>query len=279
MHPGLKKLQESLELRSVSEDRFEGDGNVDSGGRIYGGQVMAQALTAMYQSIPGHLSVHCMQANFLRAGDLAVPVEYRVRRDRDGKSYAARSVAAVQHGREIFTAMASFHCDEQGPAHQLSMPEVPGPQGWVPESQRMKQFVGDSKYAWPVEIRLLDPMSLVAPEVNAPHLRAWLRAADACSDDMRFHQAVFAYASDNPILVPALYPHALTPFTDGAMLATLNHSLWLHRPFRMDDWVLMDVSSDITGSGRAMGRASVFTAKGELVATVVQEGVLRYKPS
>ena len=278
-HPGFAQLLNSLALQPIDDDCFSGVGNVDSGGRVYGGQVLAQAVIAAYHSVGGGQFMHVLQSSFLLPGDLQAPLEYRVTRLRDGRSFCARRVDAWQHGSIIFTANVSFHVAELGPAHGDTMPQVPQPEALVDERERIAALFPDNPYAWPVEYRHIAPMSLVEPTCLPPRAQVWFRAADAVPGSRALHDAVFAYASDNPIMLPALNAHGITPFMPDVMLATLNHAIWFHGPIAMDDWSLFDGHSDFTGGGRGMGRGRVFSRDGVLRASVMQEGLLRSRPS
>lgn len=291
MHQGLTDLLHSLTLNKIeltvtsepSMQSFTGYATDDSGDRIYGGQVMAQALSATQQTVTGDAEMHAMHCYFLRMGDIAVPIEYRVETVRNGRSFSTRNVVAMQHNKTIFQASVSFQIPEQGVSHQALMPNVTAPEKLLSEQTRIDEFFEAStrknQYGWPIDIRYVDPVDLNNPIEKKPTERVWIKASDTLPENTSYatHQQLLAYASDNPILMPAFNPHALTPMQPDVIAVTLNHSLWIHQPFRADEWLLFDVKSDFAGGGRGMGRAKIFSRDGKLVASAMQEGLVRIR--
>lgn len=293
MRTGLQNILNSLRLEPVittgNDDtiaQFTGSGSDDSGDRIYGGQVMAQAISAAQQTVDPDFKLHSMHSSFLRQGALDKTITYEVNSVRNGRSFLTRNIVALQQSvkgieRPIFSATLSFHINEGGPSHTAVMPTAPKPENLVSEKQRIAEFftqIGrDADYDWPIDVRFVDPPNLANPTARPPHALVWIKTTDKLPDDDTIQRQMFAYASDNPILLPAFYPHSITPFTPGVMAATLSHSIWIHQPFRIDDWLLFEVDSDFTGGGRGMGRAKVFDSQGRLVASAVQEGLVRVR--
>lgn len=288
MTTGLENILQSLTLNRLDSDgtvtRFTGSGSDDSGDRIYGGQVMAQAMSAAQQTVDPAYQLHAMHSSFLRQGALDRVITYEVDAVRDGRSFLTRNIVALQQNdsgvaRPIFSATLSFHKHENGPQHAVPMPDAPAADTLISEKQRIADFfdrIGrSSDYDWPIDVRIVDPIDLEDPQPRAPRSLSWIKTTHALPDDDAIHRQMFAYASDNPILLPAFYPHGITPFSPNVMAATLSHSIWIHRPLKIDQWLLFEVDSDITGNGRGMGRARVFNTDGELVASAVQEGLVR----
>ncbi len=283
MADGITQLLNSLQLQLTADSgeqaSYSGRGSDDSGGRIYGGQVLAQALAAMQNTTDEALLAHSVHAYFLRPGELNTDIEYRVDKLRDGRSFSTRAVTALQNGTVIFTASSSFQRPEQGLEHAIDMPATIGPENLVNEQQRIAELFAkrdrSNDYTWPIDIRYVDPPDLEHPSPRPPRQLVWVRARGKLPPAQTVHQQLLAYASDNPILVPAFNPHGLGPLAENVIAATISHSLWLHRPCQVDEWLLFDVSSDITTSGRGMGQARIFNRAGELVASAVQEGLVR----
>lgn len=275
MNKALQELIDDNRLEKLDVYLFRGRATHDSGQRIYGGQVMAQAISAAQQSIEEKFVLHSFHCYFLRMGDPALPVIYDVDPIRDGRSFVTRRVVAKQKGRAIFNCSMSFQVYEQGLSHQAVMPQVIGPENLTSDEVLFDSVAPDSDYGWPIELRQVDPMSFDSPQAKEPLSYTWFKSASALPDDLNLHQQLLAYASDNPILVTALRPHALTAFSPGLMTATLDHALWFHRPFKIDDWLLFEARSDSVGGGRGISHGKVFNRQGELVASAMQEGLVR----
>ena len=272
-----------LDLEPIEHDIFRGTSRDIGTGRIYGGQVMAQALVAAARTVDEDRLAHSMHGYFILPGDLTIPVVYFVDRLRDGRSFTTRRVTAIQHGRAIFNLSASFHGPEDGVEHQATMPEAPSPESVRPEvvllremaeriPERLRDVLTQDR---PLDIRPIDPIDPFDPDPHPPARRFWVRARGEVGDHPLNHQAVLAYASDYGLLGAALQPHALSYRNPDVMVASLDHSLWFHRPFRVDEWLLYDVDSPVAFGARGFCRGAYFTRSGDLVASVAQEGLVR----
>jgi acyl-CoA thioesterase II len=278
----LHDLLDHLTLERLEEDRFQGESRSLGGKSVFGGQVLGQALLAADATVEGRRA-HSLHAYFLLAGDPNAPIVYEVERIRDGRSFATRRVVAVQHGRRIFNMAVSFQVAEEGLDHHLPMPDVPGPEGLLsgPElyrqiADRLPEKRRESLIAErPIDLRPVQPRDLLNPERRPPQRQVWFRAAGALPDDPVLHQAMLAYASDFTLLGTALFPHGLSFFNPGVQALSLDHAMWFHRPFRMDEWLLYSMDSPSASAGRGLGRGSIFTRDGLLIASVAQEGVIR----
>ena len=273
-----------LDLEAIGGSTFVGRNRDLGAGRIYGGQVLAQALVAARRTIPqADREAHSLHAYFILEGDLAEPVTYFVDILRDGRSFVTRNVSALQHGRTIFTLSASFHRTESGLAHQLPMPDVPPPEELRPDlellreeahriPQRLRPVLTQDR---PVDFRSVLEYRPFDPRPVPPVQRMWVRTLGALGDAAVQHQAALAYASDYGVLATALRPHGRHVRDPGLMVASLDHSIWFHRPFRADEWLLYSMDSPVTHGGRGFARGTFFTRDGTLVASVAQEGLLR----
>jgi len=272
-----------LDLEPIEHNIYRGRNRDIGTGRIYGGQVLAQSLVAARRTVDEERPAHSLHGYFILPGDLEVPVVYFVERLRDGRSYTTRRVTAIQHGRAIFNLSASFHASEPGPSHQIPMPDVPPPEALESELARIRaradEIPDDQRPVLtqdrPLDFRPVESRDPFEPGPTEPRRRTWIRAIGEIGDRARHHQAVLAYASDYGMLGAALQPHGVTFRAPDVMVASLDHSIWFHRPFRADDWLLYDVDSPASCGGRGFVRGTFFTRKGELVASVAQEGVVR----
>jgi acyl-CoA thioesterase-2 len=280
----LKDLLDHLTLEPLGNDRFRGESRSVGGKSVFGGQVLGQALLAADATVEGRRA-HSLHAYFLLAGDPQAPIVYEVERIRDGRSFATRRVVAVQHGRAIFNMAVSFQVDEEGLDHHAAMPDVPGPEGLPSGSELYRQIADqlpenrrDALTAErPIELRPVRPRDLLNPERRPPQRQVWLRTVGALPDDPALHQAMLAFASDFTLLGTALYPHGLSFFNPEVQALSLDHAMWFHRSFRMDDWLLYAMDSPSASAGRGLGRGSIFTRDGRLVASVAQEGLIRLR--
>lgn len=272
-----------LDVEEIDTDLYRGSRQPGGRGRVFGGQVIAQALQAAQRSVEGK-DAHSLHAYFMRPGDENFPIIYRVTRDFDGRSFATRRVVAVQKGQPILNLAASFQMPEEGLHHQDAMPDVPGPEtlkserelrlaiaDQVPEKYR--DFFTRRQNA--IEMRPLYPRRWFAPEKRAPSNAAWFRTAAAIGDDPAVHRAALAYASDMALLATSMMPHGVNWLTPEMQTASLDHALWIHEPFRADKWLLYTTDSPWAGHARGMNRGSIFTQDGRLVATTAQEGLIR----
>ncbi len=278
MNQVLQELIRDNQLELIDTNLFRGRASHDSGGRIYGGQVMAQSISAAQQSVDRQFVLHSMHAYFLRMGDPAKAVIYELEPIRDGRSYATRRIVAKQNGVAIYNCSLSFQVPEPGFDHQAKMPAVPAAETLTSDAELYQPLMPDGDYGWPMEFHQVAPMNFLAPQAMEPVSYTWFKTADPIADDPHLHQQLLAYASDNPILTTALRPHGVTHFSPGIMVATIDHALWFHRPFRVDEWLLYEVHSDSASGGRGLSRGKIFNQRGELVASACQEGVLRQRP-
>lgn len=285
MSSALQDLLDLLDLEPIEHNIYRGRNRDIGSGRVYGGQVLAQALIAAARTVEEGRTAHSLHGYFILPGDLDVPIVYFVDRLRDGKSFTTRRVVGIQHGRAIFEMAASFQVAEEGPDHQAEMPEVPGPEGLPDELERVRRVADRiperlrAVYTQdrPVEFRPVDPVDFFQPERREPVKHVWIRAAGTMPDDRVQHQAVLAYASDYGLLGTALLPHGLSYQQPRLQAATLDHALWFHRPFRVDEWLLYATDSPSASGARGFTRGSLFTRGGTLAASVTQEGLTRVR--
>ena len=278
-------LLETLDLEQLEVNLFRGRSPQVGWQRVFGGQVVAQALVAATRTVQD-LPVHSLHGYFLVGGDPTVPIIFEVDRIRDGKSYVTRRVVAIQHGRAIFSMSASFHAPEPDSlTHQVTMPDVPQPES-LPSQTELKDAFSDRapdavKRYWErqraLELRPVDFRHYVTRETLPPHQNVWLKATDTLPDDPAIHAAVLAYASDMTLLDTALFAHGKSVFDRDLQLASLDHSIWFHRPFRADEWLLYAQDSPTSFGARGFTRGSIYSQSGVLVASTTQEGVIRRK--
>ncbi|MGA2225936.1 MAG: acyl-CoA thioesterase II [Syntrophobacteraceae bacterium] len=280
----LEELLQLLKLEQIEENIFRGQSQDLGFGNVYGGQVLGQALSAAYQTVPPERRAHSLHAYFLRHGDVEKPIVYNVECIRDGKSFTTRRVVAIQKGRPTFSMAASFQIDEPGFDHQDHMPSVPGPDGLTSELELVNRIADQIpplireklQCRRPIEVRPVNPMNLFAPEKREPLRYHWVRAIDKMPDDPSAHQYLLAYASDYGLMGTSLYPHAQSFWQPAMQSASLDHAMWFHRRFRMDDWLLYEMQSPNAFNARGLGYGKIFNRQGLLVATVAQEGLIRY---
>ncbi len=279
----LEQLVELLSLEQIEVNLFRGRTQDLGWGQVFGGHVLGQALSAAAQTVPADRFVHSLHGYFLLPGDVDHPIIYDVDRIRNGGSFTTRRIKAIQHGDAIFSMSVSFHQDEQGFDHQDDMPEVDGPEGLasqtelarrtadqLPESMR-DRFTAES----PIEIRPVDPMNYLDPDVREPESAVWYRSRGTLPDERAVHRYLLAYASDFDFLATAMYPHGVSWLTPGIQMASLDHSMWYHRPFRFDEWVLHVIESPSAAGGRGIVRGRMFDTDGQMIAATAQEGLIR----
>jgi acyl-CoA thioesterase II len=282
----LEELLKLLKLEKIEENIFRGQSQDLGFGNVFGGQVLGQALSAASQTVPEGRLAHSLHGYFMRAGDATRPIVYTVDCIRDGKSFTTRRVVAVQKGRAIFSMAASFQIDEPGFDHQDEMPEVKGPDGLEPEIVMARKLADNIPAGIrekilcekPIEIRHVDPVNPLQPEKKPPERYVWFRAIDVLPQDRAVNQYLLAYASDFNLVGTALYPHGRTFWDPQMQTASLDHAMWFYRDFRMDDWMLYAMQSPSASRARGLAIGRVFTNDGRLVATVAQEGLVRYHP-
>jgi len=282
VNPSLEAVIGLLDLERLEDNLFRGESHDIGAPQVFGGQVLGQALSAAHCTVESR-TPHSLHAYFLRPGDFNQPVVYQVERSRDGGSYSNRRVVAVQHGRPILNLAASFHAEEEGFDHQVEMPRVAGPEGLtksidiqdsiidkVPE--KMRRLLAHRP---PLEFRPVEPPKFIDPAARAPRKHVWMRAWDHLPDDPELHRNLLTYVSDYELLGTATLPHELDFSTRPVQMASIDHALWFHRPFRVDEWLLYACDSPTSHGGRGFTRGQFFTRSGELVASTAQEGVIR----
>jgi acyl-CoA thioesterase II len=285
MSDALDQLLDLLNLEQIEVNIFRGRSPDERVQRVFGGQVAGQALVAAGRTVPADRPVHSMHAYFIRPGDPSVPLVYTVDRTRDGRSFTTRRVTAIQHGKPIFTLSASFHRPETGYEHATPMPAVRRPDELRSNAERLAEALGGPLPASfkesPIELRSVGPLSIEL--ARNPALRAagdhsnlvWVRVTEALPDDPLLHVCLMTYISDLTLLETALLEHGASWYDGRSSGASLDHAMWFHRPFRADQWLLYAQESPIASGGRVFARGEVFTAGGDLVVSVVQEGLIR----
>lgn len=273
-----------LELKPLGEDRFEGPRRRDGVGRVFGGQVIAQALMAAQATVPEDRPAHSLHAYFLRGGSEEQPVEYRVERGFDGGSFSNRRLTALQEERQILSCSASFHRREDGPHHQaVAMPQVPPPDELEPEHAVLERYRAEIEAhapriilrPRPIEVRSVNPTGLLSRTSAAPEQQVWFRARAPLPDDPRIHRAVIAYFSDMRLMATCLLPHGLAFARGDVRGASLDHAIWFHEDARADQWLLYAMESPWSGHARGLNHGRIFTRDGRLLASTAQEGMFR----
>ncbi|MCG7537856.1 acyl-CoA thioesterase II [Pseudoalteromonas sp. OOF1S-7] len=285
MSQALQGLLDLLQLEEIEQGIYRGQSQDLGFPQVFGGQVMGQALSAAKYTLPAGRYVHSLHSYFLRPGDASKPIVYDVENIRDGRSFSTRRVSAIQYGKPIFYMTASFQGDEPGLSHQSEMPDVPGPEALrsslefyqdkadlIPEPLRAK-----FTQPMPIEMRPVEFHNPFQPEVMESTRHVWFKANGAMPDDRRIHNYLLAYASDFEFLPTALQPHGVSFMQRNMQVATIDHAMWFHRPFRMDEWLLYSVDSPSASNGRGLVRGQFFNRQGELVASTIQEGVMRQR--
>ncbi|GLY42406.1 acyl-CoA thioesterase II [Amycolatopsis sp. NBRC 101858] len=277
--PVLDRLIALLDLEKIEENIFRGVSPAHSPVRVFGGQVAGQALVAAGRTVPDERRVHSLHAYFIRGGDPSVPIIYEVDRIRDGRSFTTRRVIAIQHGKAIFSLSASFQKDEPGIEHAEEMPEgVPAPETLPTLMERAEGYaIGAHSRPRPIDVRYVNEPPWVTRETGERPARnqVWMRADGKLPDQQLLHVCVLTYASDMTLLDSVLARHGVYWDTDKVLGASLDHALWFHRPFRADEWFLYDSASPTASGARGLATGRFFGADGTLIATVVQEGLLR----
>ena len=285
MSKPLQELLSLLQLEKLEEGLYRGESENLGLPQVYGGQVIGQALSAARYTVDAGRTVHSFHSYFLYPGDPEKPIIYDVENLRDGRSFSTRRVKAIQNGRPIFYLTASYHGEAPGFEHQKTMPDVPGPENFASESElaeqiahllppQVKKILCGEK---PIEMRPVTVINPLKPEKAEPKQYLWIRANGAMPDNQLIHQYLLAYASDWGFLVTALHPHEVTLMTPKFQVATIDHSIWFHRPLKMDEWLLYAIESPTASNTRGLVRGEIYNQRGDLVASAVQEGVMRFK--
>jgi len=273
-----------IEAEQVGESRFRSPGRSDARSRTFGGALVAQALLAAGRTVGAGRSPHSLHGHFLRPGEAAAPTEYRVTVVRDGAAYSTREVVALQQGRATFALTASFHVPEDGWEHQLPRLDAPAPEDLPPLEEAtagaaaaVRDWAARLPHRRTFDLRFAGDPARVAAELGpgAPRQRFWLRSRTPLPDDPLLHRCAVAYASDMLLLSTSLAPHASALTTGGVTAASLDHAVWFHAPARADDWLFYDQDSSWAGGGRALCHGRIFDRAGGLVATVMQEAMIR----
>lgn len=279
----IEQLIDLLNLEEIEKNHYRATSPSEGWQRVYGGQVLGQALVAASQTVENDRQPHSLHGYFLRPGDMKVPILYKVDRIRDGKSFTTRRVVAIQHGQAIFSMSISFQVVEDGLSHQFDMPDAPPPEAVRDELDIRKElmtkhpelFEGHPLTTRPIEFRPIDPADLFNPVKQAPRQMAWMRTRGVLPDDPRLHQCVLAYLSDWSLLDTATLPHGISYLQHNIQMASLDHAMWFHRPFRADEWLLYVQDSPSASGARGFNRGLIYSRDGALVASATQEGLMR----
>lgn len=283
----LQQLFNHLELETIDENLYRTAHQNEGWVRVFGGQVLAQALLSASRTVAPERHVHSLHAYFLRPGDLKHPIIFQVDRIRDGKSFTTRRVVAIQHGKAILNMSCSFQIPEPGLSHQAVMPDVPPPEECADRAamaERFRDSITDDMLArfsrqFAIDLRHVDINSLFDNSPKEPATSVWFRLNTKLPDDYAFHAHLLAYTSDMTLLQTCLRPHGQSLFDPQLQIASLDHAMWFHRPFRMDEWLLYSQDSPSSAHARGFSRGSIFTRDGILVASVTQEGLMRLHQS
>ena len=281
--PVVNELIDLLTLERLEENLFRGQSRDIGTKYVFGGQVLGQALSAAQQTVDDARTVHSLHAYFLRAGDIEAPIIFDVDRSRDGHSFSVRRVTAIQHGKPILVFAASFQKQEPGVEHQFHIPEVPQPEDVPPQTPPSAEVLAGlsaKMQRWlsrmgPFEMRPVYPRDELNPSKRPPYQQVWFRLMDKIGDDADMHRAMLAYASDFYLLGTSTFPSGISYYQHNVQMASLDHALWFHRPFRIDDWLLYSLDSPSASGARGLARGSIYTRDGILVASVAQEGLIR----
>ena len=284
MKQELKDLLDLLDLEQIDVNLFRGVSPSEGWQRVYGGQVLGQALVAASRTVEDEARIaHSLHGYFLRPGDTTIPILYKVDRIRDGRSFTTRRVVAIQRGRAIFSMSASFQVVEAGLEHQFDMPEVPPPESCPTQRELMERFRDDAppeiagriERPQPIEMRFVEPINEFKPEPMPPFQHTWVRTVDEMPDDIRLNQCLLAYQSDMTLIDTSYRPHAIGWGNAKFQVASLDHAMWFHRPFKTDQWLLYAQDSPFSGGSRGLSRGAFYTQDGDLVASCAQEGLIR----
>ena len=279
----LSELVKHLNVEQIDKLLFRGLTPDRKRKRVYGGQVLAQAINAALRTVESERNVHSLHAYFLRPGNPSIPIIYDVDPIRDGKSFTTRRVRAIQDGKAIFNASMSFQIVEEGLEHQFDMPTVPGPDGLDSDEEYLRKLVEkhpnlvppSMRTGQPIEIRRLQHTEPLAPEKLKPETGLWMRSNGNLTDDPIIHQTMLAYLSDYFLMGTALLPHGVSILESRVQAASLDHALYFHAPFRADEWLFYHMDSPVSSGGRGLNRGTIYTQEGRLVASSLQEGLIR----
>jgi len=278
----LKELIDLLNLEQIEVNIFRGQNYETPWKRVFGGQVLAQSIHAAYQTVPLERTIHSLHGYFILTGDINHPIVYNVDVLRDGGSFSTRRVVAIQHGKAIFNMAASFQLNQQGYDHQIEMPDVIGPEESISEEKIAEKFIKSAPEMYrrftrsrPIEFRRADNLDVLEKSASPPFQHVWFKAKGDLPLDSRMNHEILAYATDYNLLGTALLPHKDQFEFQDIFLASLDHGMWFHRDFRIDQWLLFAIDSPSASNSRGFTRGNIFTQSGLLVASVVQEGLIR----
>jgi acyl-CoA thioesterase-2 len=285
MNPLLADILSVLELERLEDNLFRGQSRDPGGKRVFGGQVLGQALRAATATVGDDRTAHSLHAYFLRAGDPEHPIVYDVDRSRDGGSFTSRRVVAIQHGEQILNMSASFHIEEEGADRQGQMPEVPAPETLEDLGTHIRRLAEKmpeapkafANHARPFDFRPANWAEPGSPVPTTPQLLMWFKTIEPLSDDPELHRALLAYASDYYLLGTVAFDRRLVFGRADVQVASLDHAMWFHRPGRVDEWLLYAIESPTARGARGLARGSIYTRDGTLIASTVQEGLVRHK--
>ncbi len=285
MKKELSDLLDLLDLEQIEVNMFRGVSPAEGWQRVYGGQVIGQALVAASRTVEDESRVaHSLHGYFLRPGDTTIPILYSVDRIRDGRSFNTRRVIAVQRGEPIFSMSVSFQVMEEGLHHQIDMPEnIKAPEDCASQEELREAYIDKIPEEYreaferprPIEMRYMEPINDFEPEPMPPYQHVWIKATDTMPDDIRLNQCFLAYASDMTLLDTCYRPHGIGWTDQDFQVASLDHSMWFHQPFKTDQWLLYQQDSPFSGGARGFNRGSFYTEDGKLVASATQEGLIR----
>jgi acyl-CoA thioesterase-2 len=283
MADAIKQLLDILNLENLEQNLFRGTSPQQGWQRVFGGQVIGQALVAAQRTVDSDRHVHSLHGYFMRPGDPKVPIIYEVDRIRDGRSFATRRVVAIQHGHAIFSMSASFQVDEDGLNFQMDMSDVPQPENLLGEKDLKDQFLEKApehvKAYWeqkrPIELRPVALDHYMSHKKLEPQQNVWVRTTAPIPEDRGLNAAILAYASDMTLLDTSLFPHGRNFFDKGLQIASLDHAMWFHRPIKFNDWLLYAQDCPSTSGARGFNRGKIYSRDGVLLASTAQEGLIR----
>ncbi len=280
----IQELVTLLSLEQTAQNTFKGENYQAPWKRVFGGQVLAQSLFAAYQTVPNDRVLHSMHGYFILTGDISMPIYYEVDRIRDGGSFTTRRVNAIQNGKVIFSLGCSFQISQEGFEHQITMPNVPPPEALLSDlalleaiKDKAPDFYKNFSHPRPLEFRPVERINPLKPQKQQPFRHVWIKANGDLPQNLWLHQIILAYASDYNLLGTATFPHLDSVSLNDLFMASLDHAMWFHQDFRIDQWLLYAIDSPSAFNSRGFTRGNFFTEDGRLVASVVQEGLIRVK--
>ena len=280
----INDLIDHLNLEQIELNLFRGYNNTVGSPNVFGGQVLAQALNAANRTVEENRYVHSLHAYFVLAGNLELPILYEVERIRDGRSFTTRNIKAIQNGKVIFNMIASFQIEEEGYSHQIEMPKnIQAPDklmSWDEIGVKFKDFLPNRYKKWlnldrPIEFKPVEISNPMERKKQEPFRNVWIRSKGTMPKDKNLQQQVLAYASDYNLLASSLLPHSDVASYDNVIMASLDHAMWFHRDFNLEDWHLYSIDSPSASNARGFARGNIFDQNGKLVSSVVQEGLIR----